>query len=324
MMVSKRGFYRVSCSMNTKSNDQIGTAMQGVSRECPYCHAITRFYFSARDINRNTTDDVFVYDQCTGCGLVFLRDPPEALAKYYAGGYQPIPNSLNELRALAQKEKYRLDPVLRFHHSGKLLELGPWIGIFSSNAKDSGFDVTAIDMDSRCVSFLKETLRIKAIASDDPVEAMDVLNEQFDVIVMWHCLEHFREPWTVIQRAADYLRPGGILLVAIPNIESFEFSILGSRWTHIDAPRHLYFPPLSLLNRMATACGLGLTDVTTTSDRLSWQLRRSSWQAWAQDLMPIRGLRRVFGAIVGRLCSVLVGRNRAGAGITAVFTKPVE
>jgi 2-polyprenyl-3-methyl-5-hydroxy-6-metoxy-1,4-benzoquinol methylase len=310
----------MSVSLNTQANN----ASAAPYSECPYCQSNTLPYFSARDINRHTTDVVFSYHKCNSCGLVFLRDPPQSLVKFYAGGYQPIPTSLEELRALAKKERYRLEPVLNFRKRGKLLELGPWIGIFSSNAKDAGFDVKAIDMNAECVDFLNNTVGIDAIRSDDPVAAMAALNDHFDVIAMWHCLEHFREPWKVIEQAARLLRPGGVLLVAIPNIESFEFSMLGSRWTHIDAPRHLYFLPLGLLNSVASSFDLGSTETTTTSDKLSWQLRQSSWYALVRQLVPIPGVGRAVGAVIGRICSVLIGRNRSGAGITAVFVKRGE
>jgi 16S rRNA A1518/A1519 N6-dimethyltransferase RsmA/KsgA/DIM1 with predicted DNA glycosylase/AP lyase activity len=58
-----------------------------------------------------------------------------------------------------------MDPVLRYKSGGKLLEIGPWTGIFSCNAKDAGFDVTAMDIDESCVAFLNTTLGIKALHS---------------------------------------------------------------------------------------------------------------------------------------------------------------
>lgn len=292
---------------------------------CPYCHAEAKPFLSTRDINRQITDKVFSYSQCSSCGLVFMGKIPEDMSRYYSGGYQPIPTSLEQLRALAGEEKYRLEPILRYKRGGKLLELGPWIGMFASNAKDAGFDVTAIDMSPDCVNFLQNVLEIRAFQSDEPAVTVANLNERFDVVVLWHCLEHFPRPWEVIQQIARVLQPGGVLLVALPNIESYEFGVLKSRWTHIDAPRHLHFYPLTSLTALCKESGLRCVEATT-SDQLSRVLRRSSWRAWGSGFVPWSSfIGRILSALVGRLDWFLVGfaghREGAGAGITAVYVK---
>jgi 2-polyprenyl-3-methyl-5-hydroxy-6-metoxy-1,4-benzoquinol methylase len=217
---------------------------------CPHCHAKADYFLTAQDINRNTTTEAFIYCKCFQCGLVFLMNIPDEMTRHYAGGYQPIPKSPNQLKKMALKERYKLEPIFQFQKGGRLLELGPWIGLFSCNAKEAGFDVTAIEMNAECVEFMKNTLGIRAIQSDDPAAVMAQINEPFDVIAMWHCLEHFHAPWKILAQAARLLKPGGVMLIAIPNIESYEFSKLGSRWTHIDAPRHLYFFPMEGLKKM--------------------------------------------------------------------------
>lgn len=292
---------------------------------CPYCHAKAKPFLSARDINRHITDEVFSYSQCFSCGLVFMDEIPKDMARYYSGGYQPVPASLEELRALANDEKYRLEPILRHKSGGKLLELGPWIGMFACNAKDAGFDVTVVDMSADCVNFLENVLSVRAFRSDEPAVTVANLDERFDVVVMWHCLEHFPRPWEVIQQITRVLQPGGVLLVALPNIESYECSVLKSQWTHIDAPRHLHFYPLTSLTALCEQNGLRCLEATT-SDHLSQVLRRSSWRALGKSLAPWSSfVGRVLSAVVGRLDGLLVGfsgrREGFGAGITAVYVK---
>lgn len=292
---------------------------------CPYCDAKARPFLSAGDVNRRISDQVFTYSKCTDCGLVFIDEIPKNIASFYAGGYQPIPASLTELQHLAKTEKYRLEPILRHKGRGKLLELGPWIGIFSSNAKDAGFDVTAVDMNNDCVEFLQNVLGIRAFQSDDPAAAVANLDDRFDVVVLWHCLEHFPKPWEVIKQISRVLQPGGVLLVALPNIESYEFSVLKSSWTHIDAPRHLHFYPLASLTALCSANELSCVEATT-SDQLSRMLRRSSWHAWGKGLVPWSPfVGRAFGVVMGRLAGFVIGsagrREGAGAGLTAVYRK---
>ena len=58
---------------------------------------------------------------------------------FYKGGYREIPDSLAELRAIAADNLYRIDRLLPYKSSTKLLEVGPWIEAFSCNAKDAAF-----------------------------------------------------------------------------------------------------------------------------------------------------------------------------------------
>jgi SAM-dependent methyltransferase len=190
---------------------------------CPYCEGVSAHLLSSSDVNRGTTADIFDYYRCLSCDILFLDPRPYDMSPFYKGGYQPIPKTLSRLRAMAKREDYRMKPMLNHKMHGQLLEIGPWIGIFSCNAKYAGFAVTAIEMDPQCVDFLNNVVGVKAIQSSDPAATMDAMDESFDVIVLWHSLEHLPNPWLVLQKAAERLAPGGILLIAVPNIESYDF-----------------------------------------------------------------------------------------------------
>jgi 2-polyprenyl-3-methyl-5-hydroxy-6-metoxy-1,4-benzoquinol methylase len=139
---------------------------------------------------------------------------------------------------------------------------------------------------------------------------------------MWHCLEHLPNPWTVIQRSAERLAPGGVLLIAIPNIESYEFSALGAAWKHLDTPRHLYFYPAESLVALCRANGLKELELTTT-DELSNALSRDAWYSWISEKIPVKYIRGVIA-----LVTYFYTRNRAknepssGSGLTAIFQCP--
>src|SRR5512135_2168247 len=96
---------------------------------CPYYNAGAWHFLSAKDRNRRTTKSVFEYYKCTDCGLIFMSSPPHDMAPFYAGGYDPIPSSASELRAIAAGEKYRTESVLAYKASGRCLEIGPWRGV---------------------------------------------------------------------------------------------------------------------------------------------------------------------------------------------------
>jgi len=110
-----------------------------------------------------------------------MESPPADMTPYYQGGYDPIPSSAANLRAIAAAEKFRTESVLKYKSAGCCLEIGPWRGVICSNMKDAGFDVTAIEMDVNCVNFLRDQLGIQAIQSTDPACTMEVLPPCFDV-----------------------------------------------------------------------------------------------------------------------------------------------
>ncbi len=246
------------------------------------------------------------------------------MSTYYRGGYDRIPTSAAELRQIAAAEKYRTDPVLKYKSSGRCLEIGPWRGVICSNMKDAGFDVTAIEMDEGCVSFLSGELGIEAIRSTDPAETMERLHPGFNVIISWHSLEHLPRPWVVIERAAQLLSPGGVLLLAMPNPDSYEFSVLKERWYHLDTPRHLQLFPLKTLVEICEANRLKALEITT-GDRFSGIQSRQAWYNLGRSMLPVPYLNRLAGATSSRLCSWLTRSQQAaegrGSAYTAIFAR---
>ncbi len=211
-----------------------------------------------------------------------------------------------------------MQSVLRYKNGGRLLEIGPWMGIFSSNAKDAGFEVTTIEMNRECVDFLNNVVNITAIQSNDPAATMGAMDENFDVIVLWHSLEHLNKPWLVLQKAAERLSPGGILLIAVPNIESYDFSVLKECWYHLDAPRHLRFYTAQWLEKICSTNGLNMLEMKT-NDQLSKILSKDAWYVRAASIVRVKYLT----GILSRLLRIFAMKRSKGnnSGITAIFSK---
>ena len=82
------------------------------------------------------------------------------------------------------------------------------------------------------------------------------LEPDYDVITMWHVLEHLPDPFAAVRHAAELLRPGGRLVISVPNIASLQARIGGDRWFHLDLPRHrMHFTPRSL-SALVTRSGM--------------------------------------------------------------------
>jgi 2-polyprenyl-3-methyl-5-hydroxy-6-metoxy-1,4-benzoquinol methylase len=108
-----------------------------------------------------------------------------------------------------------------------------------------GWQVTGVDISSVAVERVRSKLGLHALLGSLPQEALEP--GSFDVITMWHSLEHVHEPLSVLCEARHLLAPGGRLLVAVPNIASLPFRWFGPAWYGLDLPRHLtHFSPATL------------------------------------------------------------------------------
>jgi 2-polyprenyl-3-methyl-5-hydroxy-6-metoxy-1,4-benzoquinol methylase len=272
---------------------------------------------SSPDHNRKIDTTVFSYWQCHACEMVYMDPIPNNIGDYYAGGYQEIPEDFSSFVRMADTEKYRLKPLLRHKRQGEVLEIGPWIGIFSFNAKRAGFKVDAIEMSSTACDFLRDKVQISVENTNDVAEALARTNKSYDAIVLWHSLEHLPQPWRVLQKARLRLKPDGVLIVAIPNIAGSQSAFLGERWLHLDAPRHTHFWSPEALTDLGRRSGLKLLELTTR-DQLSRNLEIMAWQHRIRTVVSIPVVRRLIGVALAPILTLLLSR-KGGAGITAVF-----
>lgn len=279
--------------------------------------------FDTRDYNRAVSNDLFHYSKCAHCGLISLENIPEDLGPYYVSGYHLQPASDAAIEAGVAHEKYKIDLVRRYVPSGRLLEIGPSWGAFCLLAKRAGFSVEAIEMDPGCCEFLASRIGVHAICRSDEAAALSEAATP-DVIAAWHVLEHLRDPWRLIDAAAERLAPGGVLILAVPNPGALQFKILGRYWAHVDAPRHLHLIPPDLLRSRAERAGLK-EELCTTTDTGSLGWNEFGWVYSLPHLVSgglgKRLLRRA-GRSITTAAAFAERREGAGSAYTSVFRKP--
>lgn len=290
----------------------------------PNCSGSETILFRVSDLNRRMNASEFCYLQCKHCGLIRLDNVPANLSDYYPNGYYELP-TVDQLAKIAAANPFKIDTILHFTKHGRLLEIGPAYGIFAFQAKQAGFQVDVIEMDARCCDHLNKIVGVNATCSSFPHDAISSLDTH-DVIALWHVIEHLPDPWALISAAADNLAPNGILVMAAPNPEAWQFSVMGKQWPHVDAPRHLYLLPAQAITEYAR--GLGLERIhysTTDSDAKSWN--RFGWQRLLMNRVRGKWMERI-AFVVGAVLSIFMmpfeSSDSRGSAYTLVFRKDAK
>ena len=227
-----------------------------------------------------------------------------------------------QLQKVADKDRNKINTVLRFVSAGRLLEVGPAFGVFAWQAKQAGFAVDVIEMDRRCCDYLQDTLGVNVTQSDNPPDAMQAL-PQHEVIAIWHVLEHLPDALAFMCAASANLVSGGVLVIAMPNPEAWQFKVMGRHWPHLDAPRHLTLIPETWMTRQAAELGMEKVYLTSDdSDARSWN--RFGWQRLLMNRFAGKFLQRAMFVVGYALSFVMTPFDRKdfrGSAYTIVFRK---
>lgn len=142
---------------------------------------------------------------------------------------------------------------------GRLVDVGAAGGAFVAEAARAGFDASGIEPVARFARHAREVLGVDV--RDGRVE--DVGAASADVITLWHVLEHLPDPRGALEQLRRALRPGGSLVLEVPNLESLAAALQGTGWTHLDVATHVtHFTPATL---RAALSGAGLQPVVELS-----------------------------------------------------------
>ena len=194
--------------------------------------------FCARDFTF-ASGERFRYVKCPECGLVFLspRPSPDEIDKYYPDVYyQEYGEGPRELEFL--RSDYS-EVIAGIRPPGRILDLGSQKGVFLKRMQDKGWEGFGVDISEKACRIAKTDYGLKNIYAGNILD-IDFPEDYFDVITLWHVVEHLHEPLHVMQKLRRLLKPDGILVAECPNIGSISAKLFGARWQPLDAPRHLY------------------------------------------------------------------------------------
>jgi SAM-dependent methyltransferase len=199
--------------------------------------------------------------RCTGCALEFVTPIPSAteLAAYYDQGYA-VP--LERYAAAEQRNAARIAELERWCPArGRLLELGASYGHSLAAARQRGWDVVGVELSPTAAKHARTHFGLTVFNCD--LADAPLAEQSFDAVIMWHVLEHVRNPKSHLLQLAALLKPGGVLGLRVPNIESFGARLAGQWWPWMCPPAHLWFFSRATLPRLLADCGFEVQEVAT-------------------------------------------------------------
>ena len=228
-----------------------------MSTKCPFCKSEnTKSYLKLKDYFLSQED--FEIVDCDNCKLLFTTPRPD---KSVIGNYYKSENYLshnehkkglvpwiyNQVKKVNIRNKFKI--ALKGFTNAKLLDFGCGVGDFLHYAQQNGCEITGCDMSEDARKYASDKLG-KTIVS--PEEIFDLPHSTFDIITMWHVLEHIDDLRFQTEQLHRLLKDNGRLVIAVPNYKSYDAKHYKDKWAAYDVPRHLnHFHKESLENIFA-------------------------------------------------------------------------
>lgn len=183
--------------------------------------------------------------QCRRCGFVFVPSAWRRNLSYTAykteATAQEVRKGNNALKL--ERHKLRLRCIKKFKAKGRLLDVGSGWGHFLLAARNMGYDVLGVELDSAPYQYSVRDLGLPVLQKDFFEFSVE---EKFDVITMWDVLEHIDDPGGFLRQCARLQNPGSVLVLQVPQIDSCVARCMGKNWKMLGLDHVNYFSPKTL------------------------------------------------------------------------------
>lgn len=167
---------------------------------------------------------------CGGCKSVIY---PKSESKVYDQSYYDRGYSGVLMRLVDRFSFWDRYKTLGLKKSDKILEIGFGEGKFLRELRSKEFRVWGLEKSD----FARKMME-KVLGRDRVYKNITEIREKFDVILMYHVLEHVDNPKKYVEELANILSPNGRLVVRVPNVNSWEANLAKRNWYHVDFPNH--------------------------------------------------------------------------------------
>jgi 2-polyprenyl-3-methyl-5-hydroxy-6-metoxy-1,4-benzoquinol methylase len=230
------------------------------SQVCAVCQA-TRFTLIPLE------DPNVQLKECQECRTAYTDPTPTAaeLERHYSTSYYGPGNvkfiGLVE-RAVSLLASWRARKIHRLvkPHS-RVLEIGCGRGLLLKSLVQLGHECHGTERSELAASRASQTVGIRIYPK--PIEECHLPEGYFDLVILWHVLEHLVDPGSTLSTLFKLTKPGGLLLLEVPNYLSFQSRLAGKQWFHLDTEHHLqHFSGLGL-QQLLEAKGFETLKTTT-------------------------------------------------------------
>ena len=213
---------------------------------CPVClNSVTAPALSGTDLLFETTSKLFTLDSCPACRCLFLNPMPgsDEIAGFYPTQYwwnSSRPGLLKTLESIYRR--IALHDHISFirraaGNRADLLDVGCGSATLAGLLKPRGVRAMGVDFSAEAAKVAAEENGVRVVVGSLADAAFQ--DRSFDIVTMFHVMEHVTNPREVLAEVARILRPDGKVILQVPNIDSWQFRLFGARWYGLDIPRHL-------------------------------------------------------------------------------------
>lgn len=214
--------------------------------------------------------------KCQGCGLVYVnpRPAPAEMPHFYTREFISYQFDVTPTQAAHWRERLvswmtqssaemkikNISSLLKLYQKPHVLDIGCGKGSFLHALKNKfNTNVCGIDFDQESVDYCQHVLGIDVYLGN--IATLENLDKNFDVITMWHFLEHEYNPLNTLKSLHRILRSTGRLVIEVPNAESLENRVFGSRSYLYDVPRHLYDFSPDTISQLLVKSGFEVSEI---------------------------------------------------------------
>jgi len=236
---------------------------------CPVCLSPrTSPALHGRDWLFESASKDFTLDSCASCHCLFLNPMPgaEEIAGFYPTQYW-WSSSKSQNAALKKLEtiyrKLALHDHLSFitHAAGNragadLLDVGCGSGTLLGLLKQRGFRPVGVDFSAEAARVAEAENGVRVVVGS--LEQARFPDQSFDIVTLFHVMEHVTNPRAVLAEVSRILKPNGAVILQVPNIDSWQFAAFGARWYGLDIPRHVIDYSKKCMLELLTDCGFAV------------------------------------------------------------------
>lgn len=292
-----------------------------MSNKCPWCQSEkAHTHLSLKDYF--LTQELFDIMVCEDCGLLYTTPKPsdEKLGDYYKSeayySHQEnkkgfIPRVYEAVKSVNLKHKIAI--ATQGKEPGRLLDIGCGVGDFLHFAEQNGWQCTGAEPSEDASSIAKKRIKAEIMLPKDLEKLPD---ESFDVITMWHVLEHVSDLQWQVNQLNRLLKKGGRLVIALPNFRSYDAQYYKDKWAAYDVPRHLNHFSQDSIAKIFNINGL----VKIPTQKLVWDAFYISFMSekYRQKSLPLlRGIYR------GMISNMKARKNGEWSSLVYVFEKRI-